>query len=134
MGYRSLAECVFDLGRHGQIVTIESEIDPYLEAAAVQRRVYEAKGPAVLFRRVKGTTFPMLGNLFGTIDRTRFLFRDTLESVRRLVDLKVNPAGFFKDPWGFRGVPLAGLHLLPLKVRSGPILAHTTTLDRLPQL
>ena len=113
MGYRTLAECVADLRRHGQLVTIEAEIDPHLEAAAIQRRVYEAEGPAVLFRRVKGTPFPMLGNLFGTIDRTRFLFRDTLDAVRRLVELKVNPAAFFKHPWRYRGRPARGLAPAP---------------------
>ena len=134
MGYRSLADCVSDLRRHEQLVTIEQEVDPYLEAAAIQRRVYEAQGPALLFRRVKGTPFPVLGNLFGTIDRTRFLFRDTLDPVRRLVDMKVNPAAFFQNPWAYRGLPLTALHLLPKRVRSGPILSQTTTLDRLPRL
>jgi 4-hydroxy-3-polyprenylbenzoate decarboxylase len=134
MGYRSLTECVSDLVRTGQLITIETEIDPHLEAAAVQRRVYEAGGPALLFRRVKGTEFPMVGNLFGTMERTRFLFRDTLDAVRRLVELKVTPPAFFRNPWRYRGVPLTALRLLPRKVRRGPVLAHSTTLDRLPQL
>src|SRR5437660_6822064 len=120
MGYRTLADCVADLGRRGQLVTIETEIDPYLEAAAVQRRVYEAQGPAILFRRVKGTPFPMLGNLFGTMERTRYLFRDTLDAVRRVVELKIRPVEGLKHPWRYRGIPLASLHLLPRFVRHGP--------------
>ena len=40
MGYRNLRECVTDLERTGQIVRIDEEIDPYLEAAAIHRRVY----------------------------------------------------------------------------------------------
>lgn len=134
MGYRNLANCLDDLQRHGRIVAIEAEIDPRLEAAAVQRRVYEAQGPAVLFRRLKGTPFPAVGNLFGTIERTRFLFRDTLDAVRRLVELKVNPAELARRPWRYRGVPLSALRLLPRRVRSGPILARTTTVDQLPQI
>ncbi len=95
MGYRSLAECVRDLQQHQQLLTIETEIDPHLEAAAIQRRVYEAAGPAILFRRVKGTPFPLLGNLFGTIDRTPVPLRDTLEtSCAGWLDMKVNPAAF----------------------------------------
>ncbi len=134
MGYRTLAECVADLQAHGQLVMIDAEIDPYLEAAAIQRRVFEAQGPALLFRRVKGSAFPMLGNLFGTVERTRFLFRDTLDAVRRLVELKVSPAGLAKHPWRYRGVPWTALSLLPKRVRRGPILAHTTTIDQLPKL
>jgi 4-hydroxy-3-polyprenylbenzoate decarboxylase len=134
MGYRTLAACVADLRAHGRLVAIEQEIDPYLEAAAIQRRVYEAQGPALLFRRVKGTAFPMVGNLFGTVERTRFLFRDSLGAVRRLVELKVGPPDLIKHVWRYRGVPGTAWHMLPRRVRGGPILAHETTIDRLPQL
>src|SRR3954468_14293086 len=134
MGYRTLADCVADLAAHGRLATIDAEIDPHLEAAAIQRRAFETGGPALLFRRVKGTPFPMLGNLFGTVERTRFLFRDTLDAVRRLVELKARPVELAKHPWRYRGVPWTALSLLPRRVRGGPILAHATTLDRLPKL
>jgi 4-hydroxy-3-polyprenylbenzoate decarboxylase len=134
MGYRTLRECVDDLRAHGQLVVLEAEVDPYLEAGAIQRRVFQAGGPAVLFRRVKGTSFPMVANLFGTLERMRFLFRDTLEDVRRLVELKINPAAVLKHPWRYRGSLATALHVLPRRVRRGPILAHTTTIDHLPHL
>jgi 4-hydroxy-3-polyprenylbenzoate decarboxylase len=134
MGHRSLAECVNDLRRHGQLMEIQDEVSPHLEAGAIQRRVYQAGGPALLFSNVKGCAFPILANLFGTIERARFLFRDTLESVRRLVELKVAPPSAFKRPWRYRDVPFTALHLLPKPTRAGPILAHRTTIDRLPQV
>ncbi len=134
MGYRNLRACVHDLERHGQLVRVAAEIDPYLEMAEVQRRVYEAGGPALLFERVKGCDFPMLGNLFGTIERTRFLFRDALNAVRHLVELKVDPAAFWRNPWRYRDVPRALWHTLPKLVGGGPILTHQTTVSRLPQL
>lgn len=134
MGYRNLADYLDDLRRTGQLVEIGQEIDPYLEAGAIQRRLYEAGGPAILFRCVKGCEFPMVGNLFGTIDRTRFLFRDRLEAVRRLVELKVQPSAALRRPWRYRGLPGTALHLLPRRVRSGPILANQTNVSRLPQL
>ncbi|HWY85724.1 MAG TPA: menaquinone biosynthesis decarboxylase, partial [Gemmataceae bacterium] len=52
MGYPSLRACVVDLERTGQLVRLNEEIDPFLEAAAIQRRVYQAGGPALLFQRV----------------------------------------------------------------------------------
>ena len=61
MGYHSLAECVRDLERPGSSSSIDQEVDPHLEVAAIQRRVYQAGGPALLFRRVKGTAFPAAG-------------------------------------------------------------------------
>ena len=134
MGYRSLADCVADLKNTGQLVVIDDEVDPNLEAAAIVRRVYEASGPAILFRRLKGTEFSALGNLFGTMDRTRYLFRDTLQAVRKLVEVKVSPPEVLKRPWRYAGLPLSAFNLLPRPVRNGPILQHQTTLDRLPQI
>src|SRR5262249_20844445 len=63
-----------------------------------------------------------------------FLFRDTLDGVRRLVELKVRPPEVLRHPWRYRGVPSTALHLVPMRVRRGPILAHETTIDRLPKL
>jgi 4-hydroxy-3-polyprenylbenzoate decarboxylase len=134
MGYRSLRECVADLERTGQLVRIEQEIDPYLEAAEVQRRVYQAQGPAVYFARVKGCRFPMVSNLFGTLTRTRFLFRDMLEAVRHLVELKVDSSALAKRPWRYRDVPRTLWYLRPKRVRSGPVLAHQIPISDLPQL
>src|ERR1700704_6028753 len=102
MGYRSLRRCVSDLERTGQLVRIDQEINPCLGMAEIHRRVYQASGPALLFERVKGCAFPMVSNLFGTIERTRFLFRDTLAAVRHLVELKVRPPASLKRPWRYR--------------------------------
>ncbi|MFN4258169.1 MAG: UbiD family decarboxylase [Gemmataceae bacterium] len=134
MTYRSLRECVADLERTGQLVRIEQEIDPYLEAAEIQRRVYQAQGPAIYYARVQGCAFPMVSNLFGTLERTRFLFRDTLEAVRHLVELKIDPGHFWKRPWRYRDVPATLWHLRPKFVRNGPVIARQTTIRQLPQL
>lgn len=134
MGYRNLRDCVADLERSKQLVRIEQEVDPYLEVAAIQRRVYEAGGPALLFPRVKGCAFPMAGNLFGTPERIRYLFRDALARVRHLIELKVDPATIWKQPWRYRDVFGALLHMRPKFVKKGPILAHQTTIRELPQL
>jgi 4-hydroxy-3-polyprenylbenzoate decarboxylase len=134
MGYRNLAECVADLRRTDQAVVIDRPIDPNLEAAAIQRRVYEAGGPALVFANVTGCAFPMVGNLFGTLERARFLFRDRLEAVKHLVELKVKPPAAVRNPWKYRDVPATAFHLLPKTVADGPILAHRTTIGQLPQL
>ncbi|TWJ18399.1 UbiD family decarboxylase [Geobacter argillaceus] len=134
MGYRNLRECVVDLERHGMLTRIEVEVDPNLEAGALQRRVYAAGGPALLFTNVKGSSFPLLGNLFGTLERTRFLFRDTLATIDRLVALKINPAEALRHPLRYVSTLPAALSLLPKAVGRGPILSHRTTIDQLPQV
>ncbi|HTU63751.1 MAG TPA: UbiD family decarboxylase, partial [Polyangiales bacterium] len=134
MGYSSLRACVDDLERIGQLRRIDVELDARLEIAEVQRRVYAAGGPALYFSRVRGTKFPMLGNLFGTIERARFIFRDALRSVERLVELKVDPSRAWKRPLRYAGVPWTALTMLPKRALSVPVLACQTTISQLPQL
>ena len=40
MGYNSLKSCVLDLERNGHLVRVQEEMDPHLEMAEIQRRVY----------------------------------------------------------------------------------------------
>jgi len=134
MGYRNLQQCVRDLEAHGQLIRIDQEVDPHLEAGSIQRRVYRAGGPALLFTRVRGCRFPMLGNLFGTLERTRFIFRDALPAIEKLVALKLDPKTLLKQPFSLPGIAAGALHLLPKRVASGPAVAGETTLSALPQL
>lgn len=134
MGYKNLRACVDDLKRHKQLIELDVEVDPYLEIGAIQRRAWKLRSPAILFTRVRGTKFPMLANLFGTVDRTRFLFRDTLKTVENLVKIKLDPSEILKHPFRFAKTPFAALHLKPKSVRNGPIMANRIRVSELPQL
>ncbi len=134
MGYRTLQSALHDLERTGQLIRIPDEIDPYLEAAEIQRRVVAAHGPAILMERVKGCRFPMVCNLFGTIERTRFLFRDKLQAMRRLLELKTDPATAMRQPWKTAKVLPTAWAMRPKFVSTGPCLENRTTIDQLPQM
>lgn len=136
MGYRNLQECVKDLEQRGMLRRIDLPVDPYLEVGSIQRRVYRAGGPALLFTRVQGSPFPLLGNLFGTLERTRFIFRDTLRTIETLVQLKLNPLHLLKEPSALLRAPLGALHLLPRTVAAeqAAALSNRTSLSQLPQL
>src|SRR5215212_6106533 len=133
MGYRTLLDCIDDLERNKQLVRIEAEVDARLEVAEIQRRVYAAGGPAMLFTKVKGCRFPMVSNLFGTMDRARFMFRDSLERVRKLIELKIDPTAALRHPFQYAGVPLSALTTLPKFVRRAAVTANETTIARVPQ-
>ena len=134
MGYRNLQECVGDLERRGMLLRISTPLDPHLEIGAVQRRVYRAGGPALLFTNPVNCSFPLLGNLFGTLERTRFIFRDSLDDIRCLVDAKINPFSLVKHPLDALKAPFAACRLLPKTVSQAPVLECRTTLSRLPQV
>src|SRR5690606_39720712 len=103
MGYPSLAACVADLEKHGHLVRIKEEVNPYLEMAAIHMRVYDAQGPALLFENIKSSEFPAVSNLFGTLDRSKFMFRDTLDHIKKLVDVKMDPTAALKNPFQYIG-------------------------------
>ena len=91
MAYTSLEDCLTDLEKTGQLVRIKEEVDPYLEMAAIHLRVYAAGGPALLFEKVKGSRFRAASNIFGTLERSKFIFRDQLAQVQKLIELKNDP-------------------------------------------
>lgn len=135
MSYRSLKEAADDLERTGQLIKIRSEVDPNLEMAEIHRRIYEAQGPAIYFEKVKGSPFPALSNLYGTIERTRFLFRHTFEKVQKVIELKADPTNFVKKPLKYLSAPFTALRALPKKSWWSPAIAYgTTTIDQLPQV
>lgn len=74
--HTNLRQFIETLRREKEIVEIETEVDPYLELAEIHRRVIQESGPALLFKRVKGSAYPVVTNLFGT---------------RRRVDLAIGP-------------------------------------------
>jgi 4-hydroxy-3-polyprenylbenzoate decarboxylase len=131
--YRNLRQCVEDLERSGRLVRLDDEVDAHLEAAEIHRRVYQSGGPAVLYTNVKDCTFPMVSNLFGTMDRAEFMFRDTIDVVRRLIELKVEPAELMRHPGKYWRAPFSALNMRPKRVSRGPVVAHTTSIGRLPR-
>ncbi|MFP4035154.1 MAG: UbiD family decarboxylase [Desulfovermiculus sp.] len=134
MGYATLAQCVQDLEAQGQLLRLDMEIDPFLEAGAIQRRVFQANGPALLFSRVKNTPFPMLGNLFGTRERLDFIFRDTLPALQGLFQVKADPWQIFHRPGLLPKLPKLLWSTRPRQVKNGPIFAARARLRDLPQL
>lgn len=134
MRYRTLEGCIRDLRSHGHLVECDQPVDPDLEMAEIHRRVFRSGGPAILFTNVRNCRFPMVSNLFGTIERARFLFRSTWESVRRAIELKSRPQEVLRRPIRYWKTPLTGWRMRPRQVRRGPVERHTIRLGELPQL
>lgn len=135
MGYSSLRECVNDLEKHGHLVRIKEEVDPYLEMAAIQMRVFDAEGPALFFENIKGSEFPAVSNLFGTLERSKFMFRDTLDHIKKLVDVKMDPSSVLRNPFQYIGSSAVALGALPWKKKSNAgILYGKTEISKLPQI
>src|SRR5262245_8464141 len=86
--HRNLRSFLDLLRREDDLITIDSEVDPYLEIAEIHRRVIERGGPALLFKRVKGSRFPVVTNLFGTVKRIELAFGSKPEDfIKQLVSV-----------------------------------------------
>ena len=133
MAYKNLEACLLDLEKNGQLVRIKEEVDPYLEMAAIHLQVYQQGGPALLFENVKGSKYRAASNIFGTLDRSKFIFRNTLESVTKLIEIKNDPISAFKKPLESLKAVWAAQHALPLKNPiNAPVLYEKININQLP--
>jgi len=127
------------LRRENDLVTIETEVDPWLELAEVHRRVIDRNGPALLFRRVKGSPYPVVTNLFGTAKRIDLAFGPRPEQfVREIV--KVAESLIPPKPsklWHHRKLAFEFLKLGTRNVSRAPVtetVDQPARLDQLPVL
>ncbi len=127
------------LRSNNQLLTIDFLVDPYLEIAEIHRRVIAQGGPALLFTNVKGSTFPVVTNLFGTNHRLELAFgRRPLDFVRDLVNLVENSMPpSLSSLWDARSLLTQGLKVGLKRVNKAPILdccQHPARLTELPML
>lgn len=133
--YKSMQEVVKDLEANNMLLRIKHEVDPNLEVAEIHRQVYDKDGPAIFFEKIKGSPFPGLSNLYGTIERTEFLFRKTLPKVKKVIELKADPTRLLKNPLRYIGAPFTALTALPMKsIFGSPVMYGQTTIDQLPMI
>jgi 4-hydroxy-3-polyprenylbenzoate decarboxylase len=132
MGFRTMRQCVETLRQEGLLVAVDHPVDPHLEIAEIQRRLFRAGGPAVLFTNARGCSTPVLVNLYGTQQRVERIFADTFERVRRLVELKIDPTAALQKPWRYWRSPVDALAMLPRPVRRGAVMHHEVPLSSLP--
>ena len=134
--HRNLRSFLDLLRRENDLVTIEAEVDPYLEVAEIHRRVIEQGGPALFFKRVKGSSFPVVTNLFGTQRRIELAFGAKPE---RFVKELVSVAETLLPPragelWHHRSLALEFLKLGTRNISRAPVAEITDASARLDEL
>ncbi|KRT56699.1 UbiD family decarboxylase, partial [endosymbiont of Ridgeia piscesae] len=105
MQYQDLRDFIQQLEQRGQLKRIHSEVDPNLEVTEICDRTLRAGGPALLFEQVKGSRYPLLGNLFGTPERVALSMGEedvsALREVGKLLAFlkEPDPPKGMKDAW-----------------------------------
>lgn len=90
MTFESLRDYMDALDRAGQLKRVTTKVSPNLEVAEIMRRaMYSQQQPALLFENVQGSSMPILGNAFGTIERLHLALdaKDFTEIGSRIVQL-----------------------------------------------
>ncbi|MBN8550587.1 MAG: UbiD family decarboxylase [Deltaproteobacteria bacterium] len=124
------------LRREKEIVEVSTQVDPYLEAAEIHRRVIDSAGPALLFTNIKGAAFPLVTNLFGTQRRMDLAFgprpERIVQAAARLPETLFPPS--LGKLWQHRSL-LADLAKVGMKRRShGAVTENIDTPARLTRL
>ena len=136
---RSLREQLALLEKEGELQVVEAEVDARLEIAEIHRRVIAEGGPALLFKSVKGSPFPVVTNLFGTRKRVELAFgtrpRAFLEELVRFAERSMPPT--LSALWGARSLIAGAARIGTKQRRRGPVLEvveRPPRIERLPAL
>src|SRR5207247_7613292 len=106
MPFGDLEGLVRVLEPQGQLKRGRAEVDPELEVTEITQCVIREEWPALLSERPKGSSVPLLMNLFGTMYRVRAaLGRDPSEIGHELITAlhKINPPSL-KAIWESRAL------------------------------
>ena len=126
MKYHDLRDFLAQLEKRGELKRISVEVDPKLEMTEICDRVLRAGGPALLFEKPKGSTIPVLANLFGTAKRVAMGMGEedvaALREVGRLLAYlkEPEPPRGLKDAWDKLPVLKQVLNMAPKVLSSAP--------------
>lgn len=121
--YRDLRTFLDYLEEKGDLKRIKIPVDPNLEITEISDRVLRADGPALIFENPKGSSIPILTNLFGSTRRVAAAMG--CESLSQLKDVgkllaflkEPEPPASFKDAWNKAPIFKQVLNMAPKIVK-----------------
>ena len=121
--FADLNTFVTHLERTGRLRRVRVEVDPVLEVPELVQRVIREGGPALLFERPRGSAYPLVMNLFGSLDRIELALgrhpqaigTELVETLQRL-----NPPSL-RAMWQSREFIARARFMRPRTVRRAPV-------------
>ena len=100
MSFKDLRDFIDQLEKQGKLKRITHPIDPHYEMTEISDRTLRASGPALLFENPIGYDYPVLTNLFGTVERVAMgMGRSNVKELREVGKL----LAYLKEPEPPRG-------------------------------
>lgn len=132
---RDLREFLAVLRKESELVEIDIEVDPYLEIAEIHRRVIGLGGPALFFKKVKGSRFPVVTNLYGSKRRIELAFGNRpLDFVAELVRAAEDLSPSLRKLWSMKGFLAQASRIGTKTLKEAPILGECMSPPRLTEL
>jgi len=98
MAINNMKEFIKKLDSEGELKRVYAQVDPILEIAEIADRMSKTQGPALLFENVKGSSFPLIINAFGSFRRMKMaLGCDSFDDIGQRIEsfIKMKPPGSF---------------------------------------
>lgn len=146
MSYSNLREFLDILEKRKLLKRISEPVSSELEITEIHRRVLESGGPALLFENIihqgKKSPYPVLANLFGTVERVALGMSTTPDKLEKFGEAlaflrQPEPPGGFKDAFNMLPLVKKILKMNPKTVSKAPVHevileGHDIDLNKLP--
>lgn len=136
MSFRNLHQFIQALEEKKELIRIGDEVDSNQEITILQHIVQSNNGPALLFENIKGSSFPLVTNMYGTPERVEIAFgrhpAETGEILVRAAHELMPPS--VQRMWTARADIMKLCFARMRRVRSGPILSLVTDIPQLTKL
>ena len=132
MAFKNLQEFIHVIDSRGELLRIDYEVDPYLEITEIADRVSKAHGPALLFTNIKGSSYPLLINAFGSFKRMELALNcESLDDIGARIEslLKIQPPSGILDKIRTLFALKEIASFAPKKVKAAPCQEITYTAD-----
>ena len=126
MIFKDLRDFIAALEKEGELKRISTEVSSHLEVTEISDRTLKSQGPALLFENIKGSSIPLLANLFGSARRIALgMGQDNLDGLRDVGKLlaflkEPKPPSGWKDLWENLPNYKSVLNISPNVKRSAP--------------
>jgi 4-hydroxybenzoate decarboxylase subunit C len=137
-GFRTLSDFLHDLERRGDLLRVKREVDFAYEVTEIACREARREGPALLFEKVRGASFPLAVNVLAARRRIEWALGRTPAAVGAELQeiLHSVPPRAFADLWKLRGSAGRVAAMRPRTIARGPAqeMALGANLGPLPNL
>ena len=126
MAFKDLRDFIDLLEKEGELKRITVEVSSHLEVTEISDRTLKKGGPALLFENIKGSSIPLLANLFGNTRRIALgMGQENLDGLRDVGKLlaflkEPKPPSGWRDLWENLPNYKSVLNIAPNVRRSAP--------------